>query len=113
MIIQEMTVEIAERFPIGMEAIGAGNHHIQPHCSAQQKVASGRIVQLFKRITAHEIVRGKPAVKCVLMGWGVLDRRVRCDDGWRTRELGDCRTVCAAEIAAARRAPASQNVLVL
>ncbi len=37
-------------------------------CSAHPKVAPGWIVQMFKRITAREIFRRKPAVKRVLWG---------------------------------------------
>ena len=67
-IIQETAAEIAERFPIEMEAIGTDKHHLPLLCSAHPKVAPGRIVQIFKRITAREIFRRKPAVKRVLWG---------------------------------------------
>lgn len=66
MIIQETAVEIAERFPIEMEAIGTDKNHIHLLCSAHPKVAPGRIVPIFKRITAREIFRRKPAEKRVL-----------------------------------------------
>ena len=66
--IQETAAEIAERFPIEMEAIGTDQNHIHLLCSAHPKVAPGRIVQLFKSITAREIFRRKPAVKRVLWG---------------------------------------------
>jgi putative transposase len=68
MIIQETAVEIAERFLIEMEAIGTDKNHIPLLCSAHPKVVPGRIVQIFKRITAREIFRRKPAVKRVLWG---------------------------------------------
>ena len=67
-IIQETAAEIAERFPIEMEAIGTDKNHIHLLCSAHPKVAPDRIVQLFKSITAREIFRRKPAVKQVLWG---------------------------------------------
>ena len=67
-IIQETAAEIAERFPIEMEAIGTDKHHIHLLCSAHPKVAPGRIVQIFKSLTAREIVRRKPAAKRVLWG---------------------------------------------
>ena len=67
-IIQETAAEIAERFPIEMEAIGTDQNHIHLLCSAHPKVAPGRIVQIFKSITAREIFRRKPAVKRVLWG---------------------------------------------
>jgi putative transposase len=68
MIIQERAVEIAERFPIEMEAMGTDKNHIHLLCSAYPKVAPGRIVQIFKSITAREIFRRKPAGKRVLWG---------------------------------------------
>ncbi|HEY6289276.1 MAG TPA: IS200/IS605 family transposase [Nitrospiraceae bacterium] len=67
-IIQETAAEIAERFPIEMEAIGTDQNHIHLLCSAHPKVAPGRIVQLFKSLTAREIFRRQPAVKRVLWG---------------------------------------------
>ena len=66
--IRETAVEIAERFPLEMEAIGTDQNHIQLRCSAHPKVAPGRIVQIFKSITAREIFRRKPAGKRVLWG---------------------------------------------
>jgi putative transposase len=59
-IIREMATEIAERFPIEMEAIGTDKNHIHLRCSAHPEVAPGRIVQLFKSITARVIFRRKP-----------------------------------------------------
>ena len=66
--IQEAAAEIAEKFPIEMEAIGMDQNHIRLLCSAHPKVAPGRSVQMFKRLTAREIFRRKPAVKRVLWG---------------------------------------------
>ena len=43
-IIRETALEIAERFPIEMEAIGTDKNHIHLLCSAHPKVAPGRIV---------------------------------------------------------------------
>ena len=68
MMIQETAAEIAERFPLEMAAIGTDKNHIHLLCSAHPKVAPGRIVQLFKSLTAREIFRRKPAVKRVLWG---------------------------------------------
>ena len=67
-IIEDTAAEIAERFPIEMEAIGTDKNHIHLLCSAHPKMAPGRIVQIFKSITAREIFRRKPAVKRVLWG---------------------------------------------
>ncbi len=67
-IIQETAAEIAERFPIEMEAMGTDQNHIHLLCGAHPKIAQGRIVQVFKSLTAREIFRRKPAVKRVLWG---------------------------------------------
>ena len=67
-IIQETEDEIAERFPIEMDAIGPDQNHIHLLCSAHPKVAPGRIVQRFKSITAREIFRRNSAVKRVRWG---------------------------------------------
>ena len=80
-IIQETATEIAERFPIEMEAIGTDKNHIHLLCSAQPKMAPGRIVQMFKSTTAREIFRRKPAVKRVLWGEEFGTDGYLCGDG--------------------------------
>lgn len=90
-IIQETAAEIAERFPIEMEAIGTDKNHSHLLCSAHPKGAPGRIVQLFKSLTAREIFRRKPAVKRVLWGgefWpdGYYVATVRERANWETVE---------------------------
>jgi putative transposase len=67
-IIQETSEEIAERYPIEMEAVGYDKDHIHLLCCAHPKVAPGRIVQIIKSITAREIFRRKPSVKKELWG---------------------------------------------
>ena len=67
-IIQETAAEIAERFPIEMEAMGTDKNHIHLLCSANPKVAPCRIVQIFKSITAWEIFRRNGALKRGLWG---------------------------------------------
>ena len=67
-IIQETAEGIAERHFIEMEAIGCDKDHIHLLCGAHPKVAPGRIVQIFKSITAREIFRRKPSVKKELWG---------------------------------------------
>jgi putative transposase len=57
MMIRETAAEIAERFPIEMEAIGTDQNHIHLLCSAHPKIVPGRIVQIFKSITAKVRVR--------------------------------------------------------
>jgi putative transposase len=67
-IIQETAEGISERYAIEMEAIGCDKDHIHLLCGAHPKVAPGRIVQIFKSITAREIFRRKPLVKKELWG---------------------------------------------
>ena len=67
-IIQETAEGIAERHSIEMEAIGCDKDHIHLLCGSHPKVAPGRIVQIFKSITAREIFRRKPSVKKELWG---------------------------------------------
>src|SRR6185437_4117112 len=85
-IIQNMATEIADRFPIEMEAIGTDKNHIHVLCSAHPKMAQGRIVQMSRRITAREIFRRKPAVKRVL--WGIWDRWIRMWRRWANVQTG-------------------------
>ena len=67
-IIEETAQGIAERYEIEMEAIGIDKDHIHLLCGAHPKIAPGRIVQIFKSITAREIFRRKPSVKKELWG---------------------------------------------
>ena len=62
------TEGISQRYAIEMEAIGCDKDHIQLLCGAHPKIAPGRIVQIFKSITAREIFRRKPSVKKELWG---------------------------------------------
>jgi putative transposase len=48
--------------------MGMDKDHIHILCGAHPKVAPGRIVQIFKSITAREIFRRKPQVKKDLWG---------------------------------------------
>ena len=82
-ILQEPAAEIEDRFPIEMEAIGTDKNHIHLRCSAHPKMAQGRIVQVFKRITAREIFRRKPDVKRVLWGGEFLT------DGYYVATVGE------------------------
>ncbi|MDC8449202.1 MAG: transposase [Nitrospira sp.] len=80
-IIQETATELAERFPIEMEAMGTDKNHIHGLCGAHPKMAPGRIVQICKRLTAREICRRKPAVKRVL--WGGVGNSGQTGTMWR------------------------------
>ncbi|HSB34380.1 MAG TPA: IS200/IS605 family transposase [Nitrospirota bacterium] len=67
-IIRETAIGIQERYDIEIERMGMDNDHIHVLCGAHPKIAAGRIVQVFKSITAREIFRRKPAVKRDLWG---------------------------------------------
>jgi putative transposase len=67
-IIQQTAAGIAERYAIEMEGLGCDKDHIHLLCGAHPKMAPGRIVQIFKSITAREIFRSKPAIKKELWG---------------------------------------------
>lgn len=67
-IIRQTASGISERYAIEMEAIGCDKDHIHLLCGAHPKLAPGRIVQIFKSITAREIYRRKPALKKELWG---------------------------------------------
>jgi putative transposase len=67
-IIRETTVGIQERYEIEMERMGMDNDHIHLLCGAHPKISVGRIVQVFKSITAREIFKRKPSVKKDLWG---------------------------------------------
>jgi putative transposase len=67
-VIRETAIGIADRYEIEMEAMGMDRDHIHLLCGAHPKISIGRIVQVFKSITAREIFRRKPAVKRELWG---------------------------------------------
>ena len=67
-IITETAIGIQERYDIELERLGMDNDHIHVLCGAHPKIAAGRIVQIFKSITARELFRRKPAVKKELWG---------------------------------------------
>ena len=67
-IIEETAKGIEERYAIKIEAMGMDKNHIHLLCGIHPKVSIGRIVQIFKSITAREIFRRKPGVKKELWG---------------------------------------------
>jgi putative transposase len=60
--IKQTASGISERYAIKMWAIDSDKDHIHLLFEAHQKLAPGRIVQIFKSITAREIFRRKPAL---------------------------------------------------
>jgi putative transposase len=67
-IIRETAIGIQERYEIDLERIGMDSDHIHLLCGAHPEIAAGRIVQIFKSITAREIFKRKPEVKKDLWG---------------------------------------------
>ncbi len=82
-IIKETAVSIEERYPIEMEALGTDKNHIHVLCSAHPKVAPGRLVQMFKSMTAREIFRRWPAIKWELWGGKIWS------DGYDVATVGE------------------------
>jgi len=67
-IIKETAIGIQERYEVVIERMGMDDNHIHLLCGGHPKIAIGRIVQIFKSITAREIFRRKPAMKKDLWG---------------------------------------------
>jgi putative transposase len=67
-IIRATVIEIQERYEIEFESMGMDKNHIHILCNAHPKIAPGKIVQIFKSITAREIFRQKPEIKKELWG---------------------------------------------
>ena len=66
--IKEVAIEIQERYEIEMESIGCDQDHIHLLCSFHPKYGGGRVVQIFKSITARELFRAIPQLKKDLWG---------------------------------------------
>ena len=60
--------DIQERYAIEFEAIGTDQDHIHILCNAHPKLAPGRIVQMFKSITARRLFVERPDLKKELWG---------------------------------------------
>ncbi len=67
-IIRETAHGIEERYEIEMEALGTDKNHVHLLCGAHPKLAPGRIVQIFKSITAREVFKRKPSIRKELWG---------------------------------------------
>ncbi len=67
-IIRSTAVGIQERYEIEIEALGMDKDHIHLLCGGHPKLSPGRIVQVFKSITAREVFKRKPFVKKELWG---------------------------------------------
>lgn len=63
-----ITSGIGERYSIHIEALGCEKNHVHLLCGAHPKLASGRIVQMYKSITARERFRREPWLRKELWG---------------------------------------------
>ena len=67
-IIEETSEEIEQRYEIEMEAMGMDTDHVHLLCGGHPKLSIGKIVQIYKSLTAREIFKRKPEVKRELWG---------------------------------------------
>lgn len=66
--IKQIAMDIQERYDIVMEQIGCDLDHIHLLCSFHPKYGGGRVVQIFKSITAKEIFKTFPELRKELWG---------------------------------------------
>lgn len=66
--IKEIAIGIQERYDIVMEQIGCDMDHIHLLCSFHPKYGGGKVVQIFKSITARELFKTFPKLKTELWG---------------------------------------------
>ena len=66
--IKEISVGIGERYAIEFESIGCDLDHIHILCSFHPKYSIGRVVRIFKSITARELFRQFPRLRKDLWG---------------------------------------------
>ena len=71
--IKAVAIQIGERYEIDMEQIGCDINHIHLLCSFHPKYGGGKVVQIFKSITAKYLFKTFPQLKMDLWGgefWG-------------------------------------------
>ncbi len=61
-VLQETTEGIGQRYEIEMEGLGCDKDHAHLLCGAHPELAPGRIVQIYKSLTAREVFRREPWV---------------------------------------------------
>jgi putative transposase len=66
--IKEIAIGIQERYEITMEQIGCDLDHIHLLCSFHPKYGGGKVVQIFKSITAKHLFKTYPSLKIDLWG---------------------------------------------
>ena len=67
-VIKETAIEIGEKYEIEMEQIGCDLDHIHLLCSFHPKYAGGKVIQIFKSITAKMLFKTYPELKRDLWG---------------------------------------------
>ena len=66
--IKEIALEISERYELEVEEVGCDNNHIHLLCSFHPKYPIGKIIRLFKSITARKLFEQFPELKKDLWG---------------------------------------------
>lgn len=66
--IKQVAMDIQDRYEIMMEQIGCDLDHIHLLCSFHPKYGGGKVVQIFKSITAKEIFKTFPELRKELWG---------------------------------------------
>ena len=59
---------IVERHEFEIEMLGADKNHVHLLCTAHPKMAAGKIVGIYKSITARELFKALPALRKELWG---------------------------------------------
>ncbi len=98
-VIEETSEAIEQRYEIEMEALGMDGDHIHLLCGGHPKLSIGRIVQIFKSLTAREIFRRRPEVKKELWGGEFWS------DGYYAATVGERELGSGGEIRDATRNP--------
>ena len=90
-----MTTEgIGERYEIEMEGLGCDKDHVHLLCGGHPKLAPGRIVQIYKSITAREVLRRERWERKELWGGQFFGWLLPWNRGGE-RRLGDGGALCA------------------
>jgi len=63
-----LSYEIAQRYELEIESIGADNTHIHLLCSAHPKTSPGDIARIYKSITAIQLFKSFPDLRKELWG---------------------------------------------
>ena len=111
-IIEETAAEIAERFPIEMEAIWNGQESYPSALQCTSESGSRPDCADLQEHHGAGDLSPKACGEAGTVGRGVLDRRVLSGQGRGTGQLVDGRTVCPAARATSGRSPSAPNVLV-